>query len=66
MAENDLLEAINKLAVKEESELIQRIKISNLVETPVMSVQNFLSLLHGQAKLCWYKVQCEAIEADNR
>ena len=47
MTEAFLLNVIEKLAVKKESELIQRIKMSRLVQTPGMAVHNFLALLRG-------------------
>ncbi len=64
VTETDLLEAINKLAVKQESELIHRIKMSKLVQTPGMGIRNFLAQLKGQAKLCQYKVKCSAEACD--
>ena len=54
VSEKDLLEAIENLAVKRESVLVQRIKISKLVQSPGVYIRNFYAQLHGQAKLCKY------------
>ena len=66
VSEKDLLEAIENLAVKRESVLVQRIKISKLVQSPGVYIRNFYAQLHGQAKLCKYTMtaKCGGCDAD--
>ena len=58
MAEKDLLEAMRRLAVKEESSLVHRIKLSKMTQSPGMSVRTFLANLRGQAALCNFTAAC--------
>merc|ERR1712215_656446 len=58
MTEDDLIAAVKKLAVKEESRLVHRIKLWNINQTPGQGVRNFHAVLKGQAKLCQFKVSC--------
>ena len=45
----DLLNAIKRLAVKEESTLVQRIKQNMMTQSPGSNVRTFLASLRGQA-----------------
>ena len=60
ITEADLLTAIEDLAVKKVSILVQRIKMANLKQTPGVGVKNFGAELRGQSKLCKYTVKCTA------
>ena len=59
MAESDLLAAIKRLAVKEESTLVHRIKLSKMTQAPGTPIRTFLAALRGQASLCRYTAQCK-------
>jgi len=47
MTEEDLLNAIKRLAVKEESTLVQRIKLNRMTQSPGSNVRTFLASLRG-------------------
>ena len=49
MAEPDLLAAIKRLAVNEESTLVHRIKLSKMTQAPGTPIRTFLASLRGQA-----------------
>ena len=59
MSEVDLLAAIKRLAVKEESTLVHRIKLSKLTQAPGTPIRSFLATLRGQASLCQYTASCK-------
>ena len=59
MAEADLLAAIKRLAVKEESLLVHRIKLNKLTQAPGTPIRTFLAALRGQASLCQFTAQCK-------
>ena len=59
MAEADLLAAIKRLAVKDESILVHRIKLNKMTQSPGTGVRTFLANLRGQASLCQYKSMCK-------
>ena len=59
MSEDDLLAAVKRLAVKEESTLVHRIKLSKMVQAPGTPIRTFLANLRGQASLCQYVAQCK-------
>ena len=61
MAEGDLLAAIKRLAVKDESILVHRIKLNKLTQSPGTGVRTFLANLRGQASLCQYKATCKVV-----
>ena len=54
MSEADLLAAIKRLAVKEESRLVHRIKLTKMTQAPGTPIRTFLAALRGQASLCQY------------
>ena len=58
MPEALLLENIKRLAVREESVLVHRIRLSKMVQTPGMGIRNFLANLRGQASLCKFISRC--------
>ena len=58
MTEKDLLAAIKRLAVKEESTLVHRIRLSRMTQSPGTGIRSFLANLRGQAALCQYTAQC--------
>ena len=62
MVEADLLAAIQRLAVKDESILVHRIKLSKMTQAPGTGIRTFLASLRGQAALCNYTAKCK--EAD--
>ena len=62
MSEEDLLAAMRRLAVKEESALVHRMKLGKMTQAPGTSIRTFLASLRGQAALCSYTVKCT--EAD--
>ena len=62
MAEGDLLAAIKRLAVKDESILVHRIKLNKLTQSPGTGVRTFLANLRGQASLCQYKATCKVVD----
>ncbi|CAG2250790.1 unnamed protein product [Mytilus edulis] len=61
MIETDLLKAIKRLAVKEESTLVQRIKLNRMTQSPGSNIRTFLASLIGQASLCQYKATCKEL-----
>ena len=58
MAEKDLLSAIKRLAVKNESTLVHSIKLSKMTQAPGTDIRTFLARLRGQASLCQYVPVC--------
>ena len=61
MAEEDLLAAIKRLAVKDESILVHCIKLNKMTQSPGTGVRTFLANLRGQASLCQYKATCKEL-----
>ncbi len=59
MAEVDLLAAIKRLAVKDESTLVHRIKLGRMTQSPGTGIHTFLASLRGQAALCQYVATCK-------
>ena len=59
MCEPDLLAAIKRLAVKDESVLVHRIKLSKMTQAPGTPIRTFLASLRGQAALCQYVADCK-------
>ena len=62
MKESDLLSAIKRLAVKEESTLVHRINLSKMTQAPGTGIRTFLASLRGQASLCNYTAKCSVAE----
>ena len=58
MVEVDLLTAIKRLAVKDESTLVHLIKLSNIIQSPGTGIRTFVASLRGQAALCQYVAPC--------
>ncbi len=58
MPEDELLAEIRRLAVKEESILVHRMKLGKMVQTPGQSIRTFLANLRGQAALCKLTIKC--------
>ena len=58
MTEVDLLGNIRRLAVREESILVHRMKLARMVQTPGMGIRTFLANLRGQASLCKFVAKC--------
>ena len=65
MPEADLMNVIKRLAVKDESTLVQRIKLSKMTQAPGTSIRTFLASLRGQASLCQYKATCKEDGCDH-
>ena len=65
MDETDLLAAIKRLAVKDESTLVHRIRLSKLTQAPGTPIRTFLASLKGQAALCQYTVECKEQGCDH-
>ena len=61
MAEEDLLAGTKKLAVKDESILVHRIKLNKMTQSPGTGFQTFLANLRGQASLCQHKATCKEL-----
>ena len=59
MPEAELLSAIKRLAVKEESTLVHRMKLNRMTQSPATGIRTFLAALRGQAALCQYKATCK-------
>ena len=59
MSETDLLAAIQRLAVKQESTLVHRIKLGRMTQAPGTPIRTFLAALKGQAALCKYTAKCK-------
>ena len=51
MKESDLLTEIRRLAVREESILVHRMRLGKMVQAPGMTIRTFLANLRGQAAL---------------
>ena len=58
MSETNLLAAIKRLAVREESTLVHRIRLSRMTQAPGTPIRTFLATLKGQAALCKFKAMC--------
>ena len=54
MSEDDLLAAIQRQAVKQESTLVHRIKLGRMTQAPGTPIRTFLAALKEQAALCKY------------
>ena len=67
MTEAALLEAIKKLAVKQESKLAHRIKMGKAVQSPRVSIRIYHSQLKGLATACEYTTtsQCQCSRNDH-
>ncbi len=59
MSEEDLLKAMKRLAVVEESTLAQRLKLGKMTQTPGTGIRTYLASLRGQAALCNYTATCK-------
>ena len=58
MPEMSLLDNIKRLAVREESILVHRMRLAKMVQGPGMGIRTFLANLRGQASLCKFKATC--------
>ncbi|MEC8567847.1 MAG: hypothetical protein VXY56_06100, partial [Pseudomonadota bacterium] len=58
MSENELLDAIKQLAVKEESLLVARYKLHCLKQDIGEPIQNYVARIKGQAKTCKLFASC--------
>ena len=58
MPEEDLLATIKRLAVRDESILVHRMKLARMVQGPGMGIRTFLANLRGQAALCKFTAKC--------
>ena len=58
MSETNLLKEIKRLAVKEESILVHRMKLGKMTQAPGMGIRTFLANLRGQAALCKFQAKC--------
>ena len=65
MKETDLLAEIRRLAVKEESILVQRMKLGKLTQAPGMGIRTFAANLRGQASLCNFTVKCTETDCNH-
>ena len=59
MSEDDLLKAIKRLAIKEESILVHRIRLGKMTQAPGIPIRTFLASLRGEAALCQYVAKCK-------
>lgn len=59
MDEVNLLSAIKRLAVKDESILVHRIRLGKMTQAPGTNIRTFLANLRGQAALCQYVATCK-------
>ena len=59
MPEEDLLSEMRRLAVREESVLVHRLKLGKMSQAPGMSIRTYLANLRGQAALCGFTVKCK-------
>ena len=59
MPEADLIAIIKRLAVKEESILVHRIKLGKITQPTGTSIRTHLASLRGQAALCQYTAKCK-------
>ena len=58
ISEVDLLAAIDRLAVKDESTLVHRKSFNKMAQAPGTLIRAFLASLKGQATLCQYTARC--------
>ena len=58
MSEEDLLAAIKRLAVKEESTLVYRMRLRKMTQAASTPIRTFLASLKGQASLCQCTARC--------
>ena len=64
LPEEDLLADIKRLAVKEESVLVHRMRLGKMTQAPGTGIRTFLASLRGQAALCKFTAKC-AVENCN-
>ena len=57
--------AIKRLAVKDESTLVHRMKLNRMTQSPGTGIRTFLASLRGQAALCQYKATCQELLCDH-
>ena len=60
MSEADLTASTKKLAVKVESKLVHRIRMSKAFQQPGEGINNYLATLKGLARQCEYSVNCSS------
>ena len=65
-SEVQILAAMKKLAVKEENQLVSRMKLGIFNQEPGEAVNKFASRLQGQAELCTFTEKCTACNIDIR
>ena len=58
-SEDDLLTEIKKLAVKCQSQPVNRYALINMIQEPSGPATQFLACVCGQASLCGYEFLCE-------
>ena len=58
MSESDITDTIKRLAVKQESTLVHRIRLGKMTQSPGTSIRTYLASLRGQAALCQYVKKC--------
>ena len=56
--EDQVLEAIKKLAVREENAMVARVQLSDIRQDRDKTIRNFGARLRGQASVCKFTTAC--------
>ena len=62
--EVDVLNAIKRLAVREENVMISRVQLNNMKQDRDEPIRNFAARIRGQASVCKYRVKCPNCDHD--
>ena len=63
-SENDVLEAMRKLAVKEENVMVARVTLFEMKQDRDEPIRSFGARLRGQANVCKYTVSCPSCDEE--
>ena len=64
MTEEQVLQAIKTLAIREENTMVARVAIHNMQQDRDETVRAFGARLRGQASVCKFAQQCPACDAN--
>ena len=62
--ETEVLEAIRKLAVREENIMVLRVELSNMKQDRDEPIHNFVVRLRGHATQCKFLIQCSSCQSE--
>ena len=61
-SETDVLQAIRRLAVREENTMVARFTLNQMVQETDEPVRNFGARIKGQANVCGYNIECSGCQ----